>query len=354
MKKIYSNLKKGEIKLEITNNDDLWCLSQVIDDGDLVKGVTVRKIKIGGGEEGGSETIKKTVFIMLKVEKAEFHSYQNSLRISGKVLEAPEDIPKGSYHTFNVEQDSIITIIKERWLKYQLDRLQEAIEDPSKALICVFDREEAYFALLKKYKYEILLELKGTVQKKDDPSKVTSNFYAQIISYLKEYSERYELNIIILASPAFWKEYLLEELKDEDLKKKIILATCSSATINAVEEVIKRDEVKQILKKDRMAKETRIVEELFKEIAKDNLAVYGFEEVEQAVEVGAVKILLIADSTILKYRQEEKYYSLEKVMKKTEQTGAEVIIISAEHEAGKRLMGLGGIAGLLRYKLSYG
>lgn len=354
MRKIYSNLKKGEIKAQVTNNDDLWCLSQVIDEGDLIKGHTVRKIKLKDSEERGSEAIKKTVFISIKVEKVEFHEYQNSLRVSGKVLEAPEDIPKGSYHTFNVEQNSVITIIKEKWLKYQLARLKEAIEEPSNALICVFDREEAYFALLKKYKYELLLELKGNVQKKNDESKVTSNFYSQIISHLKEYSDRYHLDTIILASPAFWKEYLLEELKDDSLRKKITLATCSSATINAIDEVIKRDEVKQILKKDRIAKETRLVEELFKEIAKDNLAAYGFNEVEEAVNLGAVKTLLVADSIILKYRQENKYNTLEKVMKRAEETGAEVVIISSEHEAGKRLIGLGGVAALLRYKLSYG
>ena len=48
MKQIHFNLKKGEAKLKIENMDDLWCLSHIIEPGDLVKGKTIRKIKIGG------------------------------------------------------------------------------------------------------------------------------------------------------------------------------------------------------------------------------------------------------------------------------------------------------------------
>ena len=205
MQKIYSNLKKGELKVKVTNPDDLWYLSQIIEPHDLVKAATVRKIKLGESTERGSAVIRRTVTLTLTVENVEFHEYQNSLRVSGKITEGPEDIPRGSYHTISVEEDSILTIIKEQWLKYQIDKIHEALEEHSQALICVFDREEAYFALLKKYKYELLLELKGTVQKKEDPTRVASTFYRQIIAQLKVYSERYNSATIIVASPSFWK-----------------------------------------------------------------------------------------------------------------------------------------------------
>jgi len=54
---------------------------------------------------------------------------------------------------------------------------------------------------------------------KDIDIKRESNFYSEIIKTLKEYDERYELDYIIIASPAFWKEYLMKELKDSDLNK---------------------------------------------------------------------------------------------------------------------------------------
>ncbi len=353
MQKIYSNLKKGELKVKVTNPDDLWYLSQIIEPHDLVKAATVRKIKLGESTERGSAVIRRTVTLTLTVENVEFHEYQNSLRVSGKITEGPEDIPRGSYHTISVEEDSILPIIKEQWLKYQIDKIHEALEEHSQALICVFDREEAYFALLKKYKYELLLELKGTVQKKEDPTRVASTFYRQIIAQLKVYSERYNSATIIVASPSFWKEYLLQELKDIELRKKIFLASCSSATLNAIDEVIKSKEVQQLLKKDRVAKESKIVETLLSEIAKNNVAAYGIADVEQAAIAGAVQQLLVADSLIRKMRLEGSYQKLEHIMKQAEATGATVTIISVNHEAGKQLEGLGSIGAILRYKMNY-
>ena len=40
-------LKNGEIKVKIENPDDFWYLTTIIDKGDLVKGKTIRKIKLG-------------------------------------------------------------------------------------------------------------------------------------------------------------------------------------------------------------------------------------------------------------------------------------------------------------------
>jgi protein pelota len=39
------------------------------------------------------------------------------------------------------------------------------------------------------------------------------------------------------------------------------------------------------------------------------------------------------------------------MMKETDNAGGNVHIISADHEGGKKLDGLGGIAALLRYKM---
>ena len=47
MKLLSKDLRKGYVKLTVENLDDLWYLSQIVDTGDLVKGVTFRKIKIG-------------------------------------------------------------------------------------------------------------------------------------------------------------------------------------------------------------------------------------------------------------------------------------------------------------------
>jgi len=348
---------KGEIKLEVTKLEDLWYLSQVIDARDLVKAKTLRKIKLGDDDERNTKVIKKPVTLIIEVEKVEFHKYSNSLRVSGIVKEGPEDIAKGVHHTLDVELNTFLTITKDKWLNYQTKQLDEAAkEEGLKVLICVMDRENATFALLKKYGYDVLSELEGDVRKKGEEDKKTENkFYLDIIKNLRTYYDKYKIEQIVLASPAFWKEDLLKviEKKEPELKKIITLATCSSFGKNSINEVLKRAEVKKVIEQERAIKEFNIVEELFKEISLAGKGVYGFKNVKNAVESGAVKDLLITDDLIHNKRQEGTFDELNELMKMADQTAGIIHIISTDHEAGEKLKGLGGIGAILRYKISY-
>ena len=354
MKQLYLDLKKGEAKLKIENLDDLWYLSQIIDIGDLIKGKTIRKIKIGQDSDRKQSIVKKPIFLKTKIEKIEFSKTSGTLRVLGIITEGPEDVQKGEHHTFNLEPNIIFTLIKERWLKYQVDRLKEACkEHTSKILIVVMDREEAHLALLKKYGYDLLTSIKGKVKKKDVEERSEGKFYDEIIKKIEEYVKRYNIIKVILASPAFWKEDLMKELTNDELKKKIIQATCNSTGKNGINEVLRRPEVKAALQQDRIAKEINLVEELLTEISKNNLAIYGLKDTENAVNAGAVKTLLITDTLIQKSRETQDYEKIDNMMKIVDSMKGSINIISSDHEGGKKLNGLGGIAAILRYKLNY-
>jgi protein pelota len=350
MQILAQNLKKGIIKIKVDNTDDLWYLSHIIDKGDLIKGKTLRKIKTGN-KEGKSNTIKKSVFIKIRVEKIDFQ--ETVLKLLGKILEGPEDIPRGTYHSFNVEEGSIIGILKENWLRFQIDKLNEAAatEQP-RILICILDREEAIFALSKRKGYEILTSLEGEVQKKDEKVIAKGSFYEDLIKLLEDYTARYKIKNIIVASPIFWKEELIKHVKDEHIKEKITLATCSSVGKNAIDEVMKRPEVKEVLKQVRVAKEINLVEEFLTALAKKEPVAYGLKEVQEAANAGAVKALLVTDSFIHKMRETERYSQLDYIMRLVEQTKGEINIISSEHEAGRKLDGLGGLGAILRYRIN--
>ncbi len=326
-------------------SDDLWYLSQLVDAGDVVKGKTLRKIK--PTEE--AKAIRKPVFMILKVEKTEFSP--EALRILGTVLEGPEDVPHGSHHTFNVETGTVLTIEKTEWLNYQIKRLKEAAESAApKILICVFDREEALFAMMKRAGYVVLGTLKGDVAKKrmDEKGK---EFWPSIIKLLESYDARHKLDKIILASPAFWKEELFKVLKNDALKKKIIQATCSGADESAIAEVLKRDETKHALQQERVSKEIKLVESVLAEISKGGAVAYGMDEVAKAVEAGAVKELLVTDGFINKRRLANTFKQLDVIMRAVDKQKGEVIIVSSDHDGGQKLDGIGGIGALLRYKL---
>lgn len=348
---LHSDFKKGKVKLRVNDLDDLWYLSHIIDEGDFVRGKTTRKIKLGKEE---TKAVKKTITLKIEVEKVEFHKYGDILRVSGKVAEGLEDVPKGSYHTISLEEGSEFVLEKVSWLDYQKKKLSEAAEKRYNFLICVFDREEAIFALSKKYGYEVLCTLKGEAAKKRKGVEAAKkDFYAEIIKALEDYEKRYKTESIILASPAFFKEDLMKKIEDKELKKRIVLATCGSVSENAVDEVLKKPELQNALKKSRVREEELLVEELLVEINKAGLAAYGFEEVSKAVEAGAVSKLLVGDYLIQELRRKEDYGRLDRLMRQVDLLKGEVHIISVEHEGGKKLKGLGGIGALLRYKLSY-
>ena len=350
MKIIHHNLKKGEIKLKAENQDDLWYLANIIEEGDLISGQTERKIKIGSDES--VKTVRKTIFLKIKLEKTDFDG--TTLRLLGTITEGPDDIPHGTHHSFSVAENDIIKIEKEKWLKYQLDKLSEAVESKAqKIIICIMDREDAIFAISKRESYEILSEISGEVEKKDIQTQIKKSFYGEIIKLLEDYDKRYNAANIVIASPSFWKEDLLKELKNDSIKKKIVLATCSSVTKSALNEIMKRGELKQVMKEDRAASEANLVEELLSEISKNDLAAYGLKETEEAVNSGAVKVLLITDAKIKESREKRIYYKIEGIMKTSETMRAEVHIINSVNEAGKKLDGLGGIAAILRYKTNY-
>ncbi len=355
MKVIFKNIKNGELKLKVDNQDDLWALSQIVEPEDLITGKTIRKIKKGDSDTKTSIT-KKPVTLTIAVEKVEFHPYSANLRLSGVVRQGPEDVPHGSHHTFDIQENTIIKIIKKHWYSYQLEKIDEATKQkPIGVLICILDREEAGFALLKQYGYEWLSSFKGNVSKKAMEEKKESNFYEEVSKQIDEYVKRYDLENIIVASPAFWKEDLMKVFKKKypELLKKITLATCSDTGKTGLNEVLKREEVKSVMQKQRMAKELKAVEKLLAEISKNELAAYGFEETKQAAQAGAIDTLLLTDTLIKKRRQQDTFAELDSLMQLVDKSRGKILIISSEHDAGKELEGLGGIGAILRYKINY-
>lgn len=347
---INSNLKKGIVTLRVTELDDLWYLSQLIDPGDFLTGKTTRKIKVGDSER--TKVAKKTLTLKIEVETISFSVSGASLRINGKVKEGPEDVPKESYHSISLEEGSEFTLEKVSWLSYQEQKLKEATEKRYNYLLCLFDREEALIALTKKSGYQILAKISGEVQKKSRDVEIKKDFQKEIITAIDVYNGRYAPENIILASPAFYKEDLYKKINSPELKQKIVLSTCSAVHESSLDEVIRQPELKKVLRDARAREEKELVDELLCAINKNEAVVYGWEEVQNAVNLGAVSRLLISDDFIRQMREQGEFKKLDENMKKVDALHGKIHLLSSQNESGKRLNGLGGIAALLRYKIS--
>lgn len=347
----HKNLKEGSLRLGVDNLDDLWYLSQIVETGDQVTSKSLRKVERGG--EGEKKQVSRIPIVLtIKVEKIEWSKNSPNLRILGIITAGPEDAPRGEHHSFSIEVNSSLTIRKEHWPNYQLERVDQAITgEQSKVMLILFDREEALFVLLKKYGYDILTSFTGNISKKETNHQSNNDFYEDIKKQITHYDTRYKLTCIILASPAFFKEDLLKELTDAAIRKKIVMATVHSVGRNGVAEALKRPEVKTALLTERASNEQMLVDELLSAIAREGSVAYGIKEVLKAGETRAIAHLLITDTLLMRMREEGKSSTIETLMKETDAARGKITIVSTAHEGGNKLDGLGGIGAILRYKL---
>ncbi len=345
MRVIHVDWKNGELKVVAENGEDLWHLERVLEEGDEVEGKSWRTFKTSEGETKE----KKHVSILLEAEKIEFSEHANKLRITGKIKSGtPEEfVQAGSYHTLDVEFNHPIKIIK-RWKQWQIDRLRQAQKETKrpKLEIIVLDESKAVFARMKANKVEFAFEIENAASgKRDEKREEKTRAYLGEIT--KKVGESKTPRIII-AGPGFTKDNLKKFIQEKqpELLKKIMFENCSTAEESGVYELLKRGVLAKAMEDERVAREFELIEKLMKEVGKESgLAAYGMEEVKKANEYRALEELFIVDEVLRKNKQAEK------LMEECENNKARVTIFSSENDAGKQLAGLGGIAGILRFKI---
>jgi stalled ribosome rescue protein Dom34 len=112
-------------RIRIDDPLDLWHLQNILEAGDFLTAKTLRTIFIQK-EEGKEKGEKKFFTLKINVEKIEFDKYKNELRVSGKIVEAPKEVQKGSYHTIEIGLGISLTLEKEEWKKEQVERMGRA------------------------------------------------------------------------------------------------------------------------------------------------------------------------------------------------------------------------------------
>jgi len=334
MKILRKDLKEGVVKILIQDREDCWHLYSVIERGDFVSAVTYRTKKDKGDKARSKKEEKERVYIKIEVEDKEFQKFTDRLRIRGRIVEGVEEI--GAYHTFNVEPGMELKIEKE-WRKWQIERLERATRKQPRMAVVAMDDEGATIARIHEYGVEEVATIySGRSGKMYEGGGGEKEFYGQILSKIKAMKIP-----VAIVGPGFEKDKFVEYAKSE--LRDYVVDNVSQAGMAGVYEAIKRGVVERVMKENRVAKETAMVEKMLKEISKNGAVAYGREEVKRAVEMGAVDILLIENGLLM----EE-----EETIKRAEETGARVEIISEWHEGGQKLHALGGMAALLRYRIN--
>jgi len=352
------NLKKGFVKVIPENFDDLWHLYNVIYKNDEVYAHTSREIK---PDEGGYARPKRgervSVFLGIKVEKVTWDKLLGRLRIHGTICEAPENVPTGAHHTLNIALNTPATIVKKKWTKHHIERLERASKASEKPIIIVSIDDEGYaIATTAQYGVEVKAEENIKLPGKLEAEKRTGakkEYFQKALNSLRQIWKETH-NPITIIGVGFVKSDFAKFLENEatDICKSVVdVKSVNNGGVAGIYEALRSGVLLKTMKQMRIVEEAEIIEEILKRLGKGepNVA-YGMEEVQNAARLSAVEKLVLADA-LLREASDERRLLVEDLLKRVERKGGNIIIVSTEHEAGAKLIALGGIAALLRFAL---
>ena len=190
---------------------------------------------------------------------------------------------------------------------------------------------------------------------------------------------------VLVGGPGFVKDklldddYLHQELQDHVITRKSLDTSGEAGMSQLVEKA--QDEIED----SQAVIEKRYVNEFFRNLKEENgKSEYGLEKVKQAMDMGAVETVLISENFNMyqaKYEcpnghektiyeeepeiedtvecdecnEEMKLEDLSDIIdvmaEKAEEMSSELEIIGTDHEGGQRLVNMGGIAAILRYRI---
>lgn len=335
------------MKLRVDSLDDLWHLHELVEPGDIVSALTWRTADVPNADERAGKVEKRPVFLGLRVEQVEYAAFSNRLRLLGPIVEG-QDV--GSYHTISVEPLTELVIRKPRGLRAQHEqRLKDAIDATTRPLVTLLaiEENEAVVAVLRQYGVQKMADIAGHVSGKQfaQTKGEEGAFFDEVLLALRDY--RAEGSPFLIVGPGFAKERFIAYARSKQpaLVTGAALEATGQAGMTGIHEALKRGSVERVSKDQRVARETMLVERFLEEVARDGPAAYGPDFVQRAIEAGAVETLLVTDKLV-------RAGPGEKLLDAARRTGAQSMVVSTLHEAGKCLEALGSTGALLRYRLA--
>jgi protein pelota len=307
------------------------------------------------------------------VTSIDFDSQAGQLHVSGRVGEENKHVKVGAYHTLDLELQRNFTLEKsEGWDSVALETVREAVRQDKEGVVPAVVMQEglANICLITEHQTILKQRVESGIPRKragraSDHDKGIQRFYQVVLETLTRHVDITQPRPLLLASPGFVAQGFQKYILDEATRKgdKVLLANkanfvvvhSSSGHLHSLNEVLKSPEVLAKLKDTKYARETKLMDDFMALLRKDDgRAWYGPTEVEKAVEKGAVGrgggVLLISNAL---FRSQEigirKRWVL--LVDKVKEEGGDARILSSDHESGKRLEGLGGIAAILTFPL---
>ncbi len=280
---------------------------------------------------------------------------------NGLVIFCGENMDTGDFICLMFSPPEKVPVYFYRTDKYfHTEFLEDMVTESNLIGLIIVERDAATIGLLKGSRLEVLEELEdyipgkhhkgGQSQRRFDRiiEQMVKDFYKRVAEHAKKHFEEYinqgKLKGILLGGPAYAKYDFLEgDYLDYRLRKLVLprLIDVAYQGEAGLREMVRK--AADILKDIAYVDALQAVEEFKLHLAKDDgLIIYGEDEIKKALEMGAVKTLIIDEE------RPDAYEWVELARK----YGAKPVLLSQDIPEGAWLRKtFGGIVGILRFRI---
>jgi len=273
----------------------------------------------------------------------------------------------GAHHTLDIELHTRITIGKECWDFMHLEALDQAtdVHKSSEVAVVLLEAGTANFHLLTtvlaKDVHRVCVALPRKRVTTTGYDKAIVRFYEQVYSGIRDHVNLDLVKCVVLAGPGFVKDDFLTWMMNratqtgdsQILQKKsaFVAAHASCVHRQALKELLADEQVQKSIANTKAMEHLKALEGFYQMVKNEpDRVCYGPKQVKEAVEKGAVSVLMVADSLFrnANVSTRRQYVGMAET---TRESGATVHIFSSQHVSGQQLAQLSGIAGILRFPL---
>ena len=327
---------------------------------------TIRKV-VNETSTGSTGAHRVKVTLTLSVEKVEYDSEADIVKVKGKSVVENKHVRRGQYHTLDLGLNNKFYLTKPVWDSLALSQLSNACDSTRNAEIAVVIMQEglAFVCLLTTNMTVQKAKIEVNIPRKrknfcSQHQKGMENFYEQILQAITKYINFDVIKCVLVASPGFVKdqfiEYLWQQASKRDLralqenKQKFLLAHSSTGFKHSIREVLSDPLIQPKIEETKAVQEVKIWNKFQDLLANEpNRAIYGLRDIETANHYEAISCMMLSDalfrSNNLALRK--KYSQLMYQVKEY----AEVRVFSSMHLSGQQLDQLTGIAAILKYEV---
>lgn len=310
-----------------------------------------------GGEQRGTRhgaVHSRANHVFVCGQKIEFEVDAGMLRLSGVNVVASDAVKLGAHHTVEVELGRSFTVEKDEWDSVALARVEESCDPSRSAEIAAVVMGEgiATVCLITDSMTVVRARIDMQIPRKRRMStaahdKTVTKFFEAVLQAVLANIDFEHVKCVIVASPAFTKDQFLEYMQAEAVRRNLTAITahrglflpvhCTSGHLVALKEILEDESIMARISDTKASGEVMLLREFFDLMKNkpDNI-VYGIKHVEKALQLQAIRTLLLTDALFRSsdIATRKHYVSLVDAVRAT---GAEVRIFSSLHVSGQRL-----------------